>query len=182
MKKLIISLVFCVLSGAVSIVAAAGETKQRIEIVAVNDEGSDPVVFRFSTDEDLSDLRDGESRVVTDDDGVSVTVTRNGENLTLVSASGHEVEVPFLQGQEIHLEHHDDKNVQNRHVEKNVRVIRKHKEGSSDDVMILAPGGLSDYEKQVLRDAFTSAGINKELHFVGEGMNANIDIEIDSSD
>jgi hypothetical protein len=162
--------------------AGAAETGHKIHIMTVDDAGLEPVVFHFSTDQNLSDLQDGESRVVAGEDGETVTVSRNGDELNITTASGEVVTMPFMHGEEMHLEHESNHSAHNQAGHKNVRVIRKHKGEPARDIMIMSPGGLSEHEKQVLRDAMVAAGIDKELHFVGDAFDGEINIEIDTSD
>ena len=157
--------------------ASAGENEHRVKVMTVDGEGAEPVVMQFSIDQSLADLEDGESRVITSDNGDTVTVTRAGETLHLSTSNGHEADIPLMGAGQIHVAHSGDKDT-----EKHVRVIRKHRGEPTDDIMIVAPGGLSDYEKQVLRDAMTSAGIDKELHFVGDGLDGEINIEVKTTD
>lgn len=156
--------------------AFADENETRINVMKVDSKGSDPVVMQFSTDQSFDDLADGESRVINSNDGQSATVTRTGDQLTISTSDGQEATVPFMRAGAVHIAHHDE-----AVVEKHVRIVHKSPGEPSNQIMIIAPDGLSDQEKQAIRDAMLAAGVDRELHFMGDDMHSEIDIQIESN-
>lgn len=153
----------------------AGEQAQTTEVFKIKTGEGAPLEFRFENEAGLRNLADGETRTVTSTAGDVVGITRNGNQLTIISSDGQSLEVPFVDGGD--MKAHTDM-VDGQHEKHEVRIM--HKAGDdSPHLLILSPGGLTEQEQVAIRQAIESTGINKEVQFVGGEGEGEVAIELE---
>ncbi|NNF17942.1 MAG: hypothetical protein HKN70_14455 [Gammaproteobacteria bacterium] len=153
---------------------SAGDAVKSVKILKIDSGDGSPVELRFDGDTQLESLADGETRTLTTANGEAVTVTRNGDQLSLLTSSGKTVQLPVLN----HAERHS---VDSHHEKRQIKIV--HRDGDdATQIMIVSPGGLSDQEQATIRQAIQSAGIDKEILFIGGEMEANIEMDIEIND
>lgn len=155
-------------------VAVAGEQQQTTQVLKIQTDEGQPLEFRFDNEAGLQNLADGETRHVTSATGDAIAITQNGNQLTIVSSDGQSLEVPWMHGSD--LEIHAD-SVDGHHQKHELRIL--HKAGDdSPHLLILSPGGLTEQEQVAIRQAIESAGVNKEVRFIGGEGEVAIELEV----
>ena len=171
--KLVAAAMFSLLS--IAIIASAGEIeKQQMKIVVSNDKGDTPVMVKLDSDNmgfSLSNLADGETRSVVDENGQTVLVTRNGDNFEL-DVSGQKIALP---GEPHMSDMHEVEHKKHVFIKEgggsnvDVRVIKlggKTAVGNPDDITIISGKALGQSVKDGISSVLTSAGHAGQIVFI----------------
>ena len=150
----------------VAAAAVAGEEHETRIKIAVDDDGDEPRVFEWHSndpDSDLSTLEVGESKTLTGEDGEDVVVTRT-ENGLEFDINGEKVKVPHDDDHTMHKVHKMDGD---RAVfvkkSKDVKVVKAH---ANDGVTIIAGDEIDDETRARIEEALKDAGNDGEVVFL----------------
>jgi hypothetical protein len=154
--------------------AIAGEQhKMKIE-VAVSGDGEEQEVFEWHSDgSEIDDLKIGESKTITDDDGNEITMTRtedgmeievDGENIELMHM-GSDIDVDVLHDKNakvfIHGEHESEDVMVESH--KSVKIVKTH---DSDGVTIISGDEIDEETRARLEEVLKDAGKDGKVMFL----------------
>ncbi|MEE4246893.1 MAG: hypothetical protein V2I33_15885, partial [Kangiellaceae bacterium] len=102
----------------------------------------------------MPELAEGESKTITTESGNTITITKTNGKLTITTEGGEVVTLPGL---------HDNQMV--------AKVLQRHTSTKvMDDSIRIMGGNLTDEQKELIKDAILSSGVDKKIDFVDSGV------------
>jgi len=146
----------------VSLVAVAGESEKNMEIKVVKVGHGDDVEINWSGKVvDLEGLAVGEQRVLADESGEPLTVTRTEEGLSFL-VDGETIALPDHGEHDVHMMHGGP------------RAMKMHRD---DGITIISGEPLDDSVKETIRSVLVSAGRDDAVRFVdGSGKSKRVKV------
>lgn len=162
--------VFAMLVAPVIVIADDVEREVEMKVVVVGDSHETVEWNADDMDFDMSDLAVGESRVIENDSGRTITLTRTESGMQ-VDVDGKTVEVPDFSSHAMMLETSDmDVDVISQEVAGDVKVAVSGVHATSahppEGVTILSSEPLDDSVRESIRSVLISAGIDEEIRFI----------------
>ena len=162
--------VFAMFLVPVIVIADDVEKEVEMKVVVAGDDHETIEWDIDSTDFEMSDLAVGESRVIENDSGRTITLTRTDSGMQ-VDVDGKTVEIPDISAHAVMLDASDiDVEMIGHEVAGDVAVavagthaIRAH---PPEGVTILSATPLDDSVRESIRSVLISAGIDEEVRFV----------------